>query len=162
MNGINLQTARRMKIRAPCGQSIMASDPAQARLLWAIFSLVFPVTFGHATVCRSPALTFSAATYLAMRRSAPCSAISLHSPSSSTAVVHWSELIPKALRPSRKHSTHCFSCPPTQPAPPTSSPNITKLGSLVSSMRTTNPAKIHLPRIIASMLSLPVFISVSR
>ena len=36
-------------------------------------------------------------------------------------------------------------------------------GSLVSSMRATNPAsKIHFLRKVASMLSLPVLISVSR
>ena len=37
----------------------MASEPARARLLWAILPLVLPVTFGHTTACRSPALTFS-------------------------------------------------------------------------------------------------------
>ena len=37
----------------------MASEPARARLLWAILFLVLPVTFGHTAACRSPALAFS-------------------------------------------------------------------------------------------------------
>ena len=42
-------------------QTILTSEPARRRLLWAIRSLVFPVTFGHpTTACRSPVLTFSA------------------------------------------------------------------------------------------------------
>ena len=46
---------------------------------------------------------------------------------------------------------------------PTSSPNITRFGSLVSSMRATNPAnRIRLLRSIASMLSIPVITRVSR
>ena len=58
---------------------------------------------------------------------------------------------------------HSFSWPPTQPAPPANSPNITNFGSLVSSMRATNSAnKIRLLRKVASILSLPVLISVSR
>ena len=39
-----------------------------------------------------------------------------HFPSSWAAVVHWSALMPKALRSSRKHPIHSFSWPPTQPA----------------------------------------------
>ena len=55
-----------------------------------------------------------------------------------------------------------FFLAPTQSAPPTISPNITHFGSPVSSMRATNPAnKIRLLRKVVSMLSLPVFISVS-
>ena len=50
------------------------SEPARARWLWAILSLVLPVTFGHTTACRSPALAFSAVFHFAMKRSAPCSA----------------------------------------------------------------------------------------
>ena len=43
------------------------------------------------------------------------------------------------------------------------SSNVTHFGSLVSSMRATNPAnKIRLLRKVVSMLSLPVLISVSR
>ena len=34
----------------------MAREPGRTRLLWAILSLVLPVTFGHTTACRSPAL----------------------------------------------------------------------------------------------------------
>ena len=50
-------------------------------------------------------------------RSAPCSAVLRHSPSSWAPVVHWSTLIPKALRSSRKHPIHfSFLCPPAQPA----------------------------------------------
>ena len=97
-----------------------------------------------------------------MKCSAPCSAVLRHSRSSSwAAVVHWSALMPKALRSSRKHPIHSFSWPSTQPAPLlTSSPNITHFGSLVSSMRATNPAKkIHLLRKVASILSLPVLIN---
>ena len=68
-----------------------------------------------------------------------------------------------ALRSSRKHPIHSFFWPPTQPAPPTISPNITHFGGLASSMRVTNPAnKIRLLRKVASMLSLPVLRSVSK
>ena len=68
-------------------------------------------------------------------------------------------LMPKALRSSSKHPIHSCSCPPTQSAPPTSSPNITHFGSPVSSMRATNLAnKIHLLRIVVSILSLPILI----
>ena len=74
-----------------------------------------------------------------MKCPAPCSAILRHSPSSWAAVVHWSALILKALRSSRRHPIHSFSWPPMQPAPPTSSPNITLFGSLVSSMRVIIP-----------------------
>ena len=84
-------------------------------------------------------------------------------PSSWGAVVHWLALMPKALRSSRKHPIHSFPWPPTQPAPPTISSNITHFSSLVSSMRATNPAnKIRFLRKVASMLSLPVLRSVSR
>ena len=72
-------------------------------------------------------------------------------------------VMPKALRSSRKQPIHSFSWPPTQSAPPVNSPNITHFGSLVSSMRATNPAnRIRLLRKVASMLSLPVLIGVSR
>ena len=97
----------------------MASKPARARLLWAILSLVLPVTFGHTTACRSPALIFSAAIHFAMKCSAPCAAVLRHSASSWAAVVHWSALMPKAVRSSRKHPIHSFSWPPHSPRPPT-------------------------------------------
>ena len=42
-------------------QAFKASFSVLACLLWAVLCLVLPVTFGHATVCRSLALTFSAA-----------------------------------------------------------------------------------------------------
>ena len=108
---------------------------ATSTLVWAILSLVLPVMFRHITAYRSsPTLAFSAAIYFAMKRSAPCSAVLHHPPSSwSTVIVHWSALIQKALRSSRRHLTHSFSCPPTQPAP------FTYFGSLASSMRATNP-----------------------
>ena len=154
--------AGRAQVRATCGSSTRVSEPARARLLQAILSLVLPVTFGHTTACRSPALVSSAAIYFAMKCSAPCSAVLRHSPSSWAALIHWSALMPKALRSSRKQPIHSFSWPPTQPALPTNSPNITHFGSLVSSMRATNPAnKIRLLRKVASMLSLPVLTSVS-
>ena len=135
----------------------MASEPARARLLWAILSLVLPITFGHTTACRSPALIFPAVINFAMKRSAPYSAVLRHSLSSWAAVVHRSALIPKALKSSRKHLIHPFSWLPTQPAPPTISPNIPHFSSLLYSMRATNPAnKIRLLHIIVvSMLSLP-------
>ena len=41
-----------------------------------------------------------------------------HSPSSWAAVVHWSTLMPKALRSSRKHPIHSFPAPPHSPRPP--------------------------------------------
>ena len=67
--------ARRAQVRATCGESTRASEPARARLLWAILSLVLPVTFGHTTACRSPALVFSAAVNFSMKCSTPCSAV---------------------------------------------------------------------------------------
>ncbi|CAM9787777.1 unnamed protein product, partial [Ascophyllum nodosum] len=124
---------RRIQVHATCGKSTRASEPARARLLWAILCLVLTVTFGRTTACRSPALVFSATIHFSMKCSTPCSAVLRHCPSSWTAVVHRSALMPKALRSSRKHPIHSFPWPPTQPAPPTISPNITHFGSLVSS-----------------------------
>ena len=83
-----------------------------------ILSLVLPVTFGHTTACRNPALAFSAVINFAITRSAACSAVLRHSPLSWAAVVHWSALMPKSMRSSRKHPIHSFSCPLTQPARP--------------------------------------------
>ena len=51
-------------------------------------SLVLPVTFGHTTACRSPALAFSAAIHFAMKCSVPCSTVLRHSSSSWATVVH--------------------------------------------------------------------------
>ena len=155
--------ARRVQVRATCGQSTRASESARARLLEAILFLVLPVTFGHTIACRSPTLAFSAAIHFAMKCSAPCSAVLRYSPSSWAVVVHWSALMPKVLRSFRKHPIYGFSWPPTQPAPLTSSPKITHFGSLVPFMRATNPAnKIRLLRKFPPMLSLPILISVSR
>ena len=136
----------------------MASEPAHASFLWAILSSVLPVTSGHITACRSPALAFFAAIHFAMKRYVSCSAVLPHFRSYWAAVVHWSALMPKALRLSRKHPIHPFSCPPTEHAPIINSSNITHCGSLVSSMRATNPAnKIHHLRKVTSVLSLPRF-----
>ena len=60
-----------------------------------------------------------AATIHEMFVSASCSAVLRHSSSSWAAVVHWSALMQKALRSSRKHPIHSLSWPPTQPASPT-------------------------------------------
>ena len=137
----------------------MANEPARTRLLWVILFLVLSVTFGHTTACRSPALTSSFGIHFAMKRPAPCLAVLRHSPSSWAAVVPWSALMPKPPRSSRRHPIHYLFWSSTQSAPPTSSRNITHFSSLVSSMRATNPAnRIRLLCIIASMLSLPVFI----
>ena len=98
--------------------------------------------------------TRATAINFAMKRSAPCSAVLRHPPSSWAAVVHWSTLMPKALRLFRKYPIHSFSWPPAQPAPPTNSPNTTHFGS---------QSRIRLVRKVASMQhSLPVLISVSR
>ena len=144
----------------------MASEPARSYLLWVILFLVLPVSFGHTTTCYSPALDFSAAIHFTMKRSAPCSAVLRHSLSSwglQSSRSLWSALMSKALSSSRKHPIHYFSCPLTQPAPPTTSLDITHFRSLVSSMRATNPANnIRFLRKVALMLSLPVLISVSR
>ena len=122
-----------------------------------ILSLVLPVTFGYNTACRSPALDFSAAIRFAMKRSAPCSAVLCHPPSSWAAVVHWSALMPNALRSSRKHPIHSsFSWSPIQSEPPTNSPNITHFGSFVFFMRATkqpaNEIRLLLLRKVASIL----------
>ena len=155
--------ARRIQVWTTCDRPTMASEPARTRLLWTILSLVLPVTPGRATACRSPVITFSAAIHFAMKRPDPCSTVLRHSPWSWAAVVHWLALIPKALRLSTKRPIHYFSRPLTQSTPPTSYPNMTHFGSLASSMRATNRAnKICLLRIIASMLSFPVLLRVSR
>ena len=118
-----------------------------------ILSLVLSITFGHTAACRSPVLASSTAIHFTMKSSAPCSTVLRQSPSSWTVVVHWSALMPKALRSSRKHPTHSFSWPPTQPALAITSANMTHFGSLVSSIRATNPAnKIRLLRKVALLL----------
>ena len=89
-HGICKPNARRIQVRATCGLSTRASEPARAHLLWVMLSLILPATFGHTTACRSPASAFSAATNFAMKCSASCSAVLRHSPSSWAAVVHWS------------------------------------------------------------------------
>ena len=89
----------------------------QTRLLWAILSWVLPGTSGHTTAFRNPALILSAAIYFAIKRSAPCSAILRHSSSSWAAVVHWSALIPEALKSLRKHLIHPFPYTPRSPRP---------------------------------------------
>ena len=66
----------------------------------------------HTAGC-SPALAFSVTIHFAMKCSAPCSAVLRYSPSSWDAAVHWSALMPKALRSSRKHPIHSFSLRPT-------------------------------------------------
>ena len=122
-----------------------------------------PVTFGHTTAYRSPALVFSATIHFALKYSAPSFAVLRHPPSSWAAVVHWLAFMSKALRSTRKRPIPSFSWPPTRPAPPTCCLNITPFGSLVSYMRATNPPnKIRLLRKVASMLSLHVLRSVSR
>ena len=148
------QTLGRYKFAPLVANQLWGANQNKPALFWAVLSLVLPVTVGHTTACHSPALAFSAAIHFAMKSAAPCSTVLRHSPSSWAAVVHWSALIPKAVRSSRKHPINYFSCPPTQPAPPTSSPNITHFGSLVFSMRVTNTTnKIHLLRRLASMLN---------
>ena len=103
-----------------------ANEPARARLLWAVLCLVLPVMFGHTTARRSLALAFSAAIHFAMKCSATCSAVLLHSPSSWAAVVHWSALMmPKALSEVVQETPHpLFFLAPTQPAPRINSLNI--------------------------------------
>ena len=126
-----------------------------------VYPLFGPSCYVRAYSCMpqsNPA--FSPAIYFAMKRFCSCSAVLRHSPSSWAVVVHWWALMPKAPK---THPIHSFSCPPTQPRPPTNSPNITHFGTLVSSMRATNPAnKIRLLRKVASMLSFSVLLSVSR
>ena len=141
----------------------MANEPAQARLFRAIFSLAYLVPFRHTTTCCSRALTLSAAIHFAMERSTPCSTVFRYSSSSWAVVVYWSALIPKAPTSSRNHPIQFYSWPPTQPTPPNSCSNITLFGNLLSSMGATNAAnRIRLLRLMASMLSLPVFMTVSR
>ena len=101
------------------------------------------------------ALTFSAAIYFAMRCSAPCAAVLSHSLSSWVAVFYWSALISKALRLSRKYPIHSSSCPLTQHAPLTSSPNITHVGSLVSSMRATTSKRVQIENREVGAIVLP-------
>ena len=146
----------------------MASEPAQTRLLRAILYLVLSVTFGHTinAVYRSPALTFSATIHFAVKRSASCSAVLRHSPSSWAAVVHWSaldtgssEVVQETPHPLSPPSPHHAGRAPHQFY------ELAPFVSLVSSIHViaTNPAnRIRLLRIIASMCSPPVFVSVSK
>ena len=78
--------------------------------VFVLFSFV-PITFGHTAACRRSALTLIAAIHFAVKRAAPRSAGKRHSLSFWAAVVQWSTLMPKALRSSRKHPIHSFSCP---------------------------------------------------
>ena len=90
----------------------------------------------HTFACRSLALAFSAEINFAMKRFSFCSAVLRHSPSSWAAVVQWLAFLAAHAAP-----------------PPTNSPNIMHFGSLVPSMRTTNPAKkIRVLSKVASML----------
>ena len=66
-HGIYKPNARRIQVRTTCCSSTRASESARARLLWAILFLVLPVTFGHTTACRSPALTLYASSTLPKR-----------------------------------------------------------------------------------------------
>ena len=132
---------------------------------WAIISLILPVAFGHTTGCRSPVLTLSPAIHVALKRSVPCSAFLRHSPfvlSCTRPLV--GALIPKAHRSSRRNPIDPFSWSAhIARAPIIRSPNITDFGSLVSSVRVINPAnRMRLLHMIARMLSLPVFMRVSR
>ena len=75
----------------------------------------FPSRSGILVYCISTAI------YFAMKRSAPCSAVLRHFPSSWAAVVPWSMLMPKALRLSRKHPNQLFfPGPPRSPRTPPS------------------------------------------
>lgn len=74
----------------------------------------------------------------------------------SAAIIYWLLCwMPRALRSSRSHPIHSsLPRPPAETAPPTSSPNITNVGNLMSSMRVTNPAeRIRLLLNAASILS---------
>ena len=89
----------------------MASESARGGLLWAVLSLVLPVTFECTTAYRSPALAFSAGVHFATKRCASFSPVLRHYPWSWTAVViHWSALIWKTLT-SRKYPIS-LNCPP--------------------------------------------------
>ena len=92
------------------------SEPARARLLWAILSSVPPVTLGHTTSCHSRAQTFFSSIHFAIKRPI----MLRYSPPSWAAVGHWSTLIQNVLRSSRKHPIHSFSWTLTLPASPTS------------------------------------------
>ena len=86
--------------------------------------LVLPVTFRYTTACRSLARPFTASIDYAINHCVPCSANLRQSPSSRPAAVHWLAVIMKTLRSSWKDPIHSFSYPPTEPAPPSSSPDI--------------------------------------
>ena len=116
-DSVGKQNVRRIQVHTIYGLSTMANEPARARLLFAILSSVLPVTLGHSTAYRSPALTFSAAIHIAMKRSAPCSAVSRHSFPPWAAIIHWSAFIPKALRSFRRHPIHF---PPSRSPRPSS------------------------------------------
>ena len=132
----------------------MTSEPARARLLWAILSLVLPITFGLVTAYRNLALAFSEAIHFAMKRSVPYSAVLRHS-----AVVHWSSLIPKASRSSSRRPINSFFCLSTQHAHPHQCFfNTRHFGSLVPFIRTTNLAnRIHLLHMITSIALISCF-----
>ena len=141
----------------------MANEPARARLFWAISSLGYPVPFRHTTTCRSRALTFSAAIHFAMKRSTPCSAVSGYLSSSWAVVVYWSAWIPKAPRSSRKHTIHFFPGPSRSPRPPI----VLRTSRTLAVFCPPKAPQIPQSRygslcLIASMLSLPVFMTMTR
>ena len=105
------QTLGQYKVAPLVANQLWGANQNKPDLFWAILSLVLPVTVGHTTACHRPALAFSAAIHFTMKRSAPCSAVLRHSPSSWAAVVHWSALIPKALSSFRKHPISLFFMP---------------------------------------------------
>ena len=70
----------------------------------------------HAVV--QPRLSLQRTIHFAMKCSAPCFAVLRHSHSSWAAVVHWSALMPKALKSSRKQPHPLFFLAPhTAPTP---------------------------------------------
>lgn len=81
--------------------NIAASKPAQARSYWASLSMVHPNTFGHATACRSAALTFSATSQFTLKISTPCFSILS---SDYPLVILGSEF----WRSSKRHPVHSF------------------------------------------------------
>ena len=106
--------ARRIRVRATCDSSTMTIEPAQARLLWDILSLVLPVTFGYTGLLYAVVQSWlslrrsiwSFATKRSVprfRHSAPFSLVLL-----GCSRLHWSALMPKVSLANRPGLNHYF------------------------------------------------------
>ena len=149
--------ARRIQVRATCGSSRRASESARARLFWAIPSLILRVTFGHTTACRSSDPFRHEMFRPLFRRSAPsppvlgCSRAMAGVDAESSEVVQEIPHLIFSLASYTARAPHQFS-----------EHHVLRQSHILHARHKSRKHRIRLPREVASMLSLPVLISVSR